>query len=140
MEYPTFFPSTLDEARDNLDFPPVPAEALLGTWTERVMSIQQHEEHSPSAFNFYHEYGITAEVNLVAFQCVQIITQDHVNRGERSISGNLPVSLYGTSYVPGGDIARDMAAIARVHPAAMGLVLLSSGQSYRSVSEVNDAL
>ncbi len=45
-----------------------------------------------------------------------------MNRGERSISGNLPVSLYGTSYVPGGEIARDMAAIARVHPAAMGLV------------------
>jgi hypothetical protein len=122
MEYPTFFPTTLDEARDNLDFPPIPADSLLGTWTERVMSIQQHEESSPSAFNFYHEYGITAEDNLVAFQCVQIITQDHVNRGERSLSGNLPVSLYGTSYVPGGDIARDMAAIARVHPAAMGLV------------------
>jgi len=80
MEYPTFFPTTLDEARDNLDFPPVPGDSLLGTWTERVMSIQQHEEHSPSAFNFYHEYGITAEDNLVAFQCVQIITQDHVNR------------------------------------------------------------
>ena len=58
---------------------------------------------------------------MVAFQCVQIITQDHVNRGDRSLSAQLPVSLYGTSYQPGGDIARDMAAIARVHPAAMGL-------------------
>ena len=94
MEYLTFSPTTLDEARDNLDCPPVPAESLLGTWTERAMSIQQHEEHSPSAFNFYSQYGITAEDNLVAFQCVQIITQDHVNRGERSISGNLPMELH----------------------------------------------
>ena len=59
---------------------------------------------------------------MVAFQCVLIITKDHVNRGDRSLSGRLPVSLYGTSHVPGGEIARDMAAIARVHPAAMGLV------------------
>ncbi len=58
MEYPTFFPTTLDEARENWDCPP--ADSLLGTWTERVISIQQHEEHSPSALTFYNEYGITA--------------------------------------------------------------------------------
>ena len=86
------------------------------------MSIQQHEEHIPSAFNFYSDYGVTSEDNMVAFQCIQIITQDHVNRGDRSLSGRLPLSLYSTSYNPGGDIARDMAAIARVHPAAIGLL------------------
>ena len=83
MEYPVFFPTTLDEARKNLDCPPVPDDSLLGAWTERVISIQQHEEHIPSAFSFYGDYGVTAEDNMVAFQCVQIITQDHVNRGDR---------------------------------------------------------
>ena len=52
MEYPTFFPLRLDEARENLDCPPVLADSLLGTWTERVISIQQHEKHVPSAFIF----------------------------------------------------------------------------------------
>jgi hypothetical protein len=122
IEFPTFSPSTLDEARDNLECPPIPEDSLLGTWAERVLSIQHYEANIPSAFKFYHEYSVTAEDNFVAFQCIQIITQDHVNRGDRSLSGRLPVSLYSTSYNLGGDIARDMAAIARVHPAAMGLV------------------
>ncbi len=62
MEYPTFFPTTLDEARENWDCPPVTDDSLLGTWTERVISIQQHEEHVPSAFSFYGDYGITVLV------------------------------------------------------------------------------
>jgi len=45
MEFPTFFPTTLDEARENWDCPPMPADSLLGTWTERVLSIQQHTEY-----------------------------------------------------------------------------------------------
>ena len=52
IEFPTFSPSTLDEARDNLECPPIPEDSLLGTWAERVLSIQQHEENIPSAFKF----------------------------------------------------------------------------------------
>ena len=122
VEFPTFFPHTLGEARSNAECPPLPTDSELGNWMQRIMSIQSHVEFQPRAFRFYNDYGVTAENNLIAFQCVQLITQDHILHGDKGLSGKLPKSLYSTSYHLGGDIAKDIAAIARVHPAAMGLV------------------
>ena len=41
LEYPKFYPETLDEARGDPTCPPVPDDAYLNTWTLRVLSMQE---------------------------------------------------------------------------------------------------
>ena len=122
LEYPKFYPESLDEARGDPTCPPVPDDEYLNIWTLRVLSMQEQASHLPAAFSFYRMYNVTAENNLVAFRCVQIISQDHVVHGKKGLSGKLPTSVFSSPYQPDSQTACDNAALARVHPAAMGLI------------------
>ena len=84
--------------------------------------MQEHASYLPAAFSFYRMYNVTAENNLVAFRCVQIISQDHVVHGKKGLSGSLPTSVFSSAYQSDSQTACDNAALARVHPAAMGLI------------------
>ena len=83
--------------------------------------MQEHASYFSVAFSFYRMYDVTAENNLIAFRCVQIISQDHIVHRKKGLSGSLPASVFSSAYQPDSQTACDNAALARVHPAALGL-------------------
>ena len=66
---------------------------ILGHYV--VLSMQEHASYLPASFSFYRMYNVTSENNLVAFRCVQIISQDHVvHDGKKGLSGSVTVCTH----------------------------------------------